>query len=145
MDQKLFDKIEALAKSYEGEKNLGMLIEISIEYSKEYSTIFGNKSDKKDKNLVNIKYQSKKVDGSLHFFDVKTFEFEDPRYCYIYLKKQLEFELESWKMKKQLDETLGDIDELGLLELELKDAIELEDYIEATRIREQIKKLKNND
>jgi len=128
--KRLLNKVEALLKSYEGDDKLGKLSSYGFNYNKLF---YGDK----DSEYELVAYYSL-LDNKSTFLTVRTHKFEDPRYCYISMKEQLKFEVESTKIKNRLEKKLSNVGELELLKMELQEAIEIEDYEEAEKIKKEI-------
>lgn len=132
-NQKLLQKIEKLLKSYEGDDKLGELNSYGLNYNKLF---YG---DKESEYELVAHYSLS--DGKSTFKAIRTYKFEDPRYCYISMKEQLKFEVESTKIKDRLEKKLSNVGELELLKMELQDAIDVEDYEEAEKIKKEISEI----
>ena len=133
MDKKLLNRIETLLKSFEGDDKLGKLNSYETSYKKLF---YGDK----DSEYEIIAHYSL-PDSKSTFKAIHTYKFEDPRYCYISLKEQLKFEVEALKNKNKLEKRLSGVGELELLQIELQEAIDLEDYEEAEKIKKEISKI----
>jgi len=137
--ERLLNKIESLIKSYEGKDKLGEVHSYSISHDKRMG-----KEGAKYKLTVVFRIPSKGRLGSSHF--IKTHEFENPGHCYLSMKEQLKFEVESFRIKRELEDNINvmsDMGELELLQIDLQDAIDEEDYEEAEKIKEKIENIKS--
>ena len=137
MDKKLLDKIETLLMSYEGNDKFGKINSYRFSYNKRMGA-----SEENYKLSVTFTLPTKdnRRFGPIHIID--SYDFKEPRHCYLSMVEQLKYELMSLNVKKEIEAKIAGVGELELLRMELDEAIQEENYEEAERIKTEISELK---
>ena len=136
MDKKLLDKVEALLVSYEGNDKFGKINSYRFSYNKKMGT-----SEENYKLSVSFTLPTKDNNrfGPIHMID--SYDFKEPRHCYLSMVEQLKHELMSLNVKKEIEAKIAGAGELELLRIELDEAIQEENYEEAERIKLEISEI----
>lgn len=142
------DKIIKLAKQYEGEDKLGFIKSIELEYKKSIEIERDRfrkdgdepKENKKSYYQVTVRYSP--TERSYNSSRVQTDKVPTLEQCYFQFQEYLKLAM----MKREIDEQIsqGTVNEDEIdkaprdLEQELRDAIAIEDYETATKLKKEI-------